>query len=85
VAGTPKVYGALVKILAPYSRVIGQEDAAQAVGTPTEHPEAALARAVSAEGRVAGGPTTAGNAVDEAAADAVKPKRAPIRIRRQEA
>lgn len=85
VAGTPKVYGALVKILAPYSRVIGQEDAAQAVGTPTEHPEPALARAVSAEGRVAGGPTTAGNAVDEAAADAVKPKRAPIRIRRQEA
>ena len=54
VAGTPKVYGALVKILAPYSRVIGQEEAAQPLEAPADQPEAP------------------------------KPKRAPIRIRRQD-
>jgi myo-inositol-1(or 4)-monophosphatase len=50
VAGTPKVYGALVKILAPYTRVIAQDAGADA---PTDNTAAA--------------------------------KRAPIRIRRQEA
>ncbi len=75
VAGTPKVYGQLVKILAPYSRVIREEGEAAAGGSSgaatataaSETPEAALARAT-------------------AAPDGAAPvKRTPIRIRRQDA
>jgi myo-inositol-1(or 4)-monophosphatase len=84
VAGTPKVYGALVKILAPYSRVIGQDEAAQPQEAPADQPEAALARTLSVEGQAASRPMTAGATGDAAAADAPKPKRAPIRIRRQD-
>jgi myo-inositol-1(or 4)-monophosphatase len=46
VAGNPKIYGQLVKLLAPYSRVVAGEPAAPASTALT--PEAALAASVAA-------------------------------------
>jgi hypothetical protein len=67
VAGTPKVYGQLVQMLAPYTRVIG---ASEAAATPTA--------AVPAE-EVA----EAAQALAAAAAAATEPpKRAPLRVRK---
>jgi len=84
VAGTPKVYGSLVKILAPYTRVIRDEEAAP---TPDRSrpegptPEAALARSLGTEGQRAGD----GEGAADGAAATPATKRAPIRIRRQDA
>jgi myo-inositol-1(or 4)-monophosphatase len=84
VAGTPKVYGSLVKILAPYTRVIRDEEAAP---TPDRSrpegptPEAALARSLGTEGQRAGD----GEGATDGAAATPATKRAPIRIRRQDA
>jgi myo-inositol-1(or 4)-monophosphatase len=69
VAGSPKVYGQLVQILTPYTRVIKAEPAAAAApvedATPTPTPEAALAA----------------TAAPTAPADAPR-KRAAVRIRK---
>jgi myo-inositol-1(or 4)-monophosphatase len=46
VAGTPKIYGQLVQILSPYTRVIKQDDEHPAGAAPEGTPEAALAAAV---------------------------------------
>ena len=46
VAGNPKVYGQLVQLLAPYTRVIAPDDAAPPGDAPAPTPESALAAAV---------------------------------------
>jgi myo-inositol-1(or 4)-monophosphatase len=84
VAGTPKVYGSLVKILAPYTRVIRDEEAAP---TPDRSrpegptPEVALARSLGTVGQHPGD----GEGAADGAAATPATKRAPIRIRRQDA
>jgi myo-inositol-1(or 4)-monophosphatase len=82
VAGNPKVYGQLVQILAPYTKVIKQDEAAAPVADEDSAksnasegltPEQALAAAVQ-------------GAAPAAAAEANAPaKRAPTRIRAQDA
>ena len=70
VAGNPKIYGQLVQMLAPYTRVIkdGDDTAADAeVSEPQVTPESMLAAAVV--GSVAMPPATT-------------PKKAPTRIRK---
>ena len=66
VAGTPKVYGQLVQMLAPYSRVIGASGAA-ASAAAAEVPAEEVAEAAQ---------------VPAAAATAEPPKRAPLRVRK---
>jgi myo-inositol-1(or 4)-monophosphatase len=62
VAGTPKVYGQLVQLLAPYTRVIQADERpaapaeAAAPSTPEATPEAALAAAVAATAPAGKGP-----------------------------
>ena len=68
VAGTPKVYGQLVQMLAPYSRVIGASVAAIPAATA-----AAPAEEVAEAAQV---PAAA------ATTDAEPPKRAPLRVRK---
>jgi myo-inositol-1(or 4)-monophosphatase len=46
VAGSPKIYGQLVPLLAPFSRVISDDDAPAAASAAQETPEAALVKAV---------------------------------------
>jgi myo-inositol-1(or 4)-monophosphatase len=67
VAGNPKVYGQLVQLLAPYTRVIKDEAPAEAQAEG-ETPESALAASLGAE---------AGTPAEEA-----KPKKGPVRIRK---
>ncbi len=48
IAGSPKIYGQLVKLLSPYSRVIDGADAeSDATGAPQPTPEGALADAMA--------------------------------------
>lgn len=49
VAGSPKIYGQLVQILAPYTRVIKAEDAAEASAGDEAKPDAAAAVAEAAK------------------------------------
>ncbi|HLL11305.1 MAG TPA: inositol monophosphatase family protein [Rubrivivax sp.] len=82
VAGNPKVYGQLVQILAPYTRVISEGDeqpAAAPMNTPTGV-DAGAAFAAAAGGGGAGPET--GTADEQPAA---APARKPVRIRRSEA
>ena len=80
VAGAPKIYGQLVKILTPYSRVIAADDGADAVRSASARssegdPLQALIRAQGAS-------------VDDdgnASVCAAAPLRKPIRIRRKDA
>jgi len=68
VAGSPKIYGQLVQMLAPYSRVIKQDEQHPAGAAPEGSPEEALAKAVGAS--------------EEAPVEADKPKRGAVRIRK---
>jgi myo-inositol-1(or 4)-monophosphatase len=72
VAGTPKVYGALVQMLTPYTRVIKTEHTAEAPSQAVPEPDAttAFVEAVAAPGDEPSAETPAGG------------KRAPLRIRR---
>ncbi len=73
VAGAPKIYGQLVQMLTPYTRVIKESDAV-GVGAAGASTEAAAARAA---------PTDATDAFVEAATgEAVPVPKAPIRIKR---
>jgi myo-inositol-1(or 4)-monophosphatase len=75
VAGNPKVYGQLVQILSPYTRVIKDEpkDGADATAAGTEAPQAADATQAFVQAEQA------------ASADAATPARkAPLRIRKPE-
>jgi myo-inositol-1(or 4)-monophosphatase len=70
VAGTPKIYGQLVQMLSPYTRVIKRDEEAPAGdGAPQETPESALASALNAE-------------QPEAAPPATEKKKGPVRIRK---
>ena len=53
VAGSPKIYGQMVQILAPYTRVIKEEDAASADGEGAAKPTAADAVAAQAAAKPA--------------------------------
>ena len=83
VAGNPKVYGQLVQILAPYTRVIQQNDeggpsTSTAPGSVTD--EATAAFAASVGGTDLAGAETAADADGSAA-----PVRKPVRIRKSTA
>jgi myo-inositol-1(or 4)-monophosphatase len=84
VAGNPKIYGQLVQILAPYTKVIKNEGAAPEEAAkptsdnPAQTPEAALAAALEAPPAAAPSPSAS-----ESAAPA--PRRAPTRIRAHDA
>ncbi|MDZ5456606.1 inositol monophosphatase family protein [Azohydromonas lata] len=71
VAGSPRIYGQLVQILSPYSRVIKADEAegAAAEAGAQATPEQALADSLKAE----------------APAEAPAPKKGPVRIRKGEA
>jgi myo-inositol-1(or 4)-monophosphatase len=71
VAGNPKVYGQLVQLLAPYTRVIKPEDAAVAAHADADTPQRALAAGVARDGAAA-----------TAAAPTVAPARSATRIRK---
>jgi myo-inositol-1(or 4)-monophosphatase len=45
-AGSPKIYGQLVPLLAPFTRVIDEDDEAATAAAPKETPESALEKAV---------------------------------------
>jgi myo-inositol-1(or 4)-monophosphatase len=82
VAGTPKVYGALVQMLAPYTRVIKTEEAATDAAPAADATTAFVEAASAHHGARAGGPE------DVMAAPAAAPapaKRAPVRIRKSAA
>jgi myo-inositol-1(or 4)-monophosphatase len=66
VCGNPKVYGQLVQLLAPYSRVIKDKEEAAAAATSA----------------VLGGPQAATQAFVATATAAAPPKRAPLRVRK---
>ncbi len=70
VAGTPKIYGQLVQMLSPYSRVIKMDEQAAEDGAPQETPETALAAALKT-------PPGDGAASQEK-------KKGPVRIRKTE-
>ncbi len=93
VAGNPRVYGALVQILAPYSRVIKAGEAT-APGSAAAHADTAGSdMAAAADPTAAFLAATAAppgeNAVDSAdaaaAAPVSKPPRPPVRIKRADA
>jgi myo-inositol-1(or 4)-monophosphatase len=69
VAGTPKVYGQLVQMLAPYTRVIKADEEPAAAAAPVETPESALAAALHADGQ-------------PEAAPAEERQKGPVRIRK---
>jgi myo-inositol-1(or 4)-monophosphatase len=84
VAGNPKIYGQLVQILSPYTKVIKNDDAPADDGASSTArsdaltPENALAAALDASSPEAN-PAATSAAADTPAAPA--PKRAPTRIR----
>ncbi len=67
VAGNPKIYGQLVQILSPYTRVIGEPAAAPAADAPSAAAEATEAFIASAAGEPRPAPAA---------------KKAPLRIRK---
>ena len=67
VAGNPKVYGQLVQMLASHTRVVGRAPAQVEAATQAPTPEAALAATEAAS--------------PPPAAEALQPKKAPVRIR----
>jgi myo-inositol-1(or 4)-monophosphatase len=81
IAGNPRVYAQLAKLLAPYSRVIADAPAgaahASSAADAQPTPEAALAASLAGESAAAG----------DAAADAPPPapRKPPVRIRKQDA
>ena len=80
VAGNPKVYGQMVQILAPYTRVIKE-------GAPGEGPLSAAAAALTGRPEVAGDATqtflaAAGDVAGVVPAPAAAPKKAAVRIRK---
>ncbi len=82
VAGTPKVYGQLVTLLAPYTRVIKDEEAT----APDDSLVGMVAQAAVASAVVA--PVDASSAVAAPAAEAPAPaerERKPVRIRKIDA
>jgi myo-inositol-1(or 4)-monophosphatase len=90
VAGTPKVYGHLVQMLAPYSRVIEAADD-QGAAAAADGPRAAAADgdatsafvdAVAGAADAAGTETAPAAASGDTARAAAAPPRAPLRIRR---
>jgi myo-inositol-1(or 4)-monophosphatase len=78
VAGNPRVYGQLVQILAPYSRVIGP----MGEGEPTATTAAASAKAGSADADPA---AALASTIAGTAAPAASPARKAVRIRRPDA
>jgi myo-inositol-1(or 4)-monophosphatase len=79
VAGTPKVYGALVQMLAPYSRVIVQPHGADSAAAPADATQAFVAALTQAHtdptsAQAVGTPSTAG--------DAAAPTKAPLHLRK---
>jgi myo-inositol-1(or 4)-monophosphatase len=76
VAGNPKIYAQLVKLLSPYTHVIADAPAtAFAATAPADTPEAALARSVAG---------AAPSADDETGTAAPAPaKKPPVRIRKE--
>jgi myo-inositol-1(or 4)-monophosphatase len=75
VAGNPKIYGQLVQMLAPYTRVIKLDEQQQPAPGPAEPqttPEAALAASLQPQDEAA----------PAAEADAQPKKKAPVRIRK---
>ncbi len=71
VAGNPKVYGQLVTLLSPYTRMLAHDEVAVGAARSTVTPETALAAGVAAE---------SGVAVD---ADAAPAKKVPVRISKE--
>jgi myo-inositol-1(or 4)-monophosphatase len=80
VAGNPKIYGQLVQILAPYSRVIAPAEGEPGAGPPAS----SVSRAGSAPAEADPASALAAAAAAEAAAGApaASPARKPVRIRR---
>ena len=83
VAGNPKVYGQLVQILAPYTRVIGpaEEAAAATAGTAGKSLDATSAFVQQASGAAAG----AGEGPGQAPGSGPAPARQAVRIRKNAA
>ncbi|MBL8348936.1 MAG: inositol monophosphatase [Burkholderiaceae bacterium] len=90
VAGSPKIYGQLVALLAPFSRVIKADEAGEAPAGQAAEPAADAATAAWAAG-IAAAPATAGPAGPAdpqhpaAPVAAAERERKPVRIRRTEA
>jgi myo-inositol-1(or 4)-monophosphatase len=74
VAANPKIYAQLVKILAPYSRVIKDDEAAEEGSDDADGNDAAAAMKALAD--------SASPAAAEAAAQAAPPARKAVRIRK---
>uniref|UniRef100_UPI0025BA9E8A inositol monophosphatase family protein n=1 Tax=Arenimonas sp. TaxID=1872635 RepID=UPI0025BA9E8A len=74
VAGAPKIYGQLVQMLRPYTRVIKESEPASAAPLPAVAGDAAAPDATAAFVEAATGEAGAG--------DTPPPRRAPIRVKR---
>jgi myo-inositol-1(or 4)-monophosphatase len=93
VAGSPKVYGQLVTLLAPYTKVIKADDtphvlAPHAAATPGAGDASDVVLAALSAGMTAGSPDAGADTVLPATADAAGPaparERKPVRIRKPE-
>jgi len=82
VAGNPKVYGQLVTLLAPHSRAIKAESAAEGEAAQAQDAGDVVAAVLAAAARADGADTATGEAAAEAAPPARERK--PVRIRRAE-
>jgi myo-inositol-1(or 4)-monophosphatase len=86
VAGNPKVYGQLVQILAPYTRVIGPADEAAAATAGTAGPAGKALDATSAFVQQATAPAAAGGeGPGQAPGSGPAPARQAVRIRKNAA
>ena len=86
VAGNPKVYGQLVQILAPYTRVIGPADEAAAATAGTAGPAGKALDATSAFVQQATAPAASGGeGPGQAPGSGPAPARQAVRIRKNAA
>lgn len=95
VAATPRIYGQLVSVLTPYSRVIAEAETNEAAGAAGLSPEEAFAQSLTAkpatkrsrraaEAPAQDVPASTDTTADELATDAAAPapRKAPTRIRK---
>jgi myo-inositol-1(or 4)-monophosphatase len=80
VAGNPKVYGQLVTLLAPHTRVIKAEEAHETAAATADGSDIVAAALAATQQAEAGGP-----AADTPAPEAAVRERKPVRIRKVEA
>jgi myo-inositol-1(or 4)-monophosphatase len=81
VAGNPKVYGQLVQILAPYSRVISEEPPANPAAAAAQSDAATAAFVADAEARAAAGEASGAGDAGSTGAPAAAPRKV-TRIRK---